>query len=253
MPPIYTTHLGPLDRLKNAVAFALRRRMFNIFMQTVMPRPQARVADFGVSGHRDHPVHQFFESLYPYPDHVTAIGQTSEDGAWYSEAFPGLRYLEADLRFIPLPDNYFDAGLCNAVVEHAGTRDEQAALVQEVCRVCRAVVFTTPNRGFPVELHTFLPLIHWLPNAIFHRVLRALGNHALGDVATLNPVRADDFMALFPRDRQTRLLNRGPLLLQSNLICASFATGTASLNTHVCDEEVAGTNPTRSVWPIANG
>jgi hypothetical protein len=85
------------------------------------------------------------------------------------------------------------------------------------------VVFTTPNRGFPVELHTFLPFVHWLPISVFHRVLRTLGNHALANVATLNPLDAAAFTALFPPERHTRLLNRGPLLFHSNLICVSSA------------------------------
>ena len=59
-----------------------------------------------------------------------------------------MSFLEADLRSIPLPDGYFYSGLCNAVVEHGGTREQQRALVGEVCRVSRCVMFTTPNRVF---------------------------------------------------------------------------------------------------------
>jgi len=230
-PPLYTTRLGPLERFKNDLALRARRRIFASFMRALAPGPDARVADFGISGHRDHPVHQFFEQLYPYPEHLTAIGQASESASWYVDAFPGVSYLEADLRSIPLPDNHFDVGFCNAVVEHAGTRAEQAKLVREVCRVSRAVVFTTPNRGFPVELHTFLPFVHWLPISLFHHVLGVFGNHALANVAKLNPLSAAEMLALFPLERNTRLLNSGPLLLQSNLICISFArlTATASI------------------------
>ena len=43
----------------------------------------------------------------------------------------------------------------------------------------RAALFTTPNRWFPVELHTFLPVVHWLPKPAFRRVLRTLGYGAL--------------------------------------------------------------------------
>jgi hypothetical protein len=227
VPPLYTTRLGPLENLKNDLALALRRRVFQTFMQTVAPDPVSRVADFGVSGHRDHPVHQFFELLYPYPQNLTAIGQASESAAWFVDDFPGVQYIEADLRSIPLPDNYFDAGLCNAVVEHAGTRTQQAELVREVCRVCKTVMFTTPNRDFPLELHTFLPLAHWLPDALFRQVLRSLGNDALADVSVLNPLRSADLMALFPEERYTQLLSTGPLVLQSNLMCVSWAPVTA--------------------------
>ena len=59
----YSTELGALDRMKNDLAFRVRRRIFETFMRECAPGPDSRVADFGVSGHRDHPVHYFFETL----------------------------------------------------------------------------------------------------------------------------------------------------------------------------------------------
>ena len=39
----------------------------------------------------------------------------------------------------------------------------------------RRVFITTPNRRFPVEVHTRLPFVHWLPDRTAHRVYRAVG------------------------------------------------------------------------------
>ncbi|MBI2756444.1 MAG: class I SAM-dependent methyltransferase [Chloroflexi bacterium] len=221
MPLNYSASLGALDRWKNDMAFKARRKIFATFMRECAPGPADRVADFGVSGHREHPVHYFFESLYPYKDHLTAIGREAEDAQWYPRQFPGLTFVEADLRSIPLPDNHFEAGICNAVVEHAGTREQQAALVREVCRVSRRVLFTTPNRAFPVELHTFLPFAHWLPDPAFRALLRRIGHSYFAEIENLNPLDTTSFKGLFPADRDTRLLNGGPLALQPNLLCVS--------------------------------
>jgi SAM-dependent methyltransferase len=223
MPLKYSTDLGAFDRLKNDLAFSVRRKIFDAFMRECHPGPDDRVADFGVSGNRDHPVHYFFETLYPYTNRLTAIGRAAEDARWYPQQFPGLQFIEADLRQIPVPDNFFAAGICNAVVEHAGTREQQAALVREVCRVCRRVLFTTPNKAFPVELHTFLPLIHWLPDPTWRATLRALGQRTFAEVEELNPLGAADFLALFPRDRDTRLLRMGLPIVPTNLACVSLA------------------------------
>ena len=221
----YATELGAFDRIKNDLAFQVRRRIFERFMRECGPGPEARVADFGVSGHRDHPVHYFFESLYPYRQQVTAIGRAAEEAGWFEEAFPGLRFLEADLREIPLPDGYFDYGICNAVVEHAGTREQQMALVSEVCRVCRCVLFTTPNKRFPVELHTWLPLLHWLPDAAYRGTLRRLGLVYFAQIENLNLLDAGSFLSLFPASRENRLLQSGLLLLPTNLVCLSRKVG----------------------------
>jgi hypothetical protein len=222
MPLTYTTGLGPLERWKNNLAFRVRESIFHTFMRECRPGPDDRVADFGVSGHRDHPVHYFFEVLYPNTHKLTAIGRAAEHARWFPEQFPGLTFLEADLRAIPLPDNYFAAGICNAVVEHAGSRAEQSALVWEVCRVCERVMFTTPSKRFPVEMHTFLPFVHWLDDPQFRRILRALGFRELARVEELNPIDARTFLDLFPPGRETRLLTAGPPLLKTNLVAVSM-------------------------------
>jgi len=221
MPLNYTTNLGYLERYKNDLAFNVRRRVFELFMRECSPRPDSSVADFGVSGHRSHRAHYFFEELYPYRESLTAIGRASEEAGWLPEQFPGMHYLEADLRQIPVSDRYFEYGICNAVVEHAGPREQQAILVREVCRVCRCVVFTTPNRGFPIEVHTYLPMLHWLPDSSYRAVLRRIGFEYFADVENLNLLDESDFRGLFPPARRNRLFRTGPPLLTTNLICVS--------------------------------
>jgi hypothetical protein len=221
MPLIYSVNLGILDRLKNDLALRTRRSIFEIFMRECAPTQNSRVADFGASGHREHPVHYFFEEMYPHRKNLTVIARASENAGWFPEQFPGIRFLEADLRNIPLPDLHFDCGICNAVVEHAGRRDQQAALVREVCRVCRCVAFTTPNKRFPIELHTFLPLLHWFPDSIYRYALAHIGYKQFADVENLNSLNAETFTSLFPVTRRNRLLQVGFPLLPTNLVCIS--------------------------------
>lgn len=221
-PRVYTVALGPLDRVKNGLALRLRRKLFALFMQECAPSRDARVADFGVSAHRAHPVHYFFEALYPYPDRLTAIGR--EGAAWLRTSFPGVRYIQADLRVIPVPTGFFDCGICNAVLEHAGSEASQRDVVREVCRVCRCVMFTTPNRSFPIELHTFLPFLHWLPDARYRQILRALGLHTFASVETLNLLDRQTLLRLLPPDRDNRLFTVGLPWLPTNLVGISRAT-----------------------------
>ncbi len=63
----------------------------------------------------------------------------------------------------------FDVVFSNAVIEHVGDRERQEALVREALRVGRRVFVTTPNRWFPIEVHTRLPFVHWLPDELAHR------------------------------------------------------------------------------------
>ena len=55
------------------------------------------------------------------------------------------------------------------MIEHVGGREQQRRFVEESLRVARRAFITTPNRWFPVEVHTLLPLVHWLPDSVSHR------------------------------------------------------------------------------------
>lgn len=48
------------------------------------------------------------------------------------------------------------------------------------------IVITTPNRFFPIEVHTKLPFIHWLPKKIFRKILLLLGMSYFAEEKNLN-------------------------------------------------------------------
>jgi len=215
----YHADLGFLNRLNYALSARVRRKIFDLFMRECQPTPEMRIGDLGVTANRSTPVHYFFEALYPWKDKGTAVGR--EDAFWYPEKFPGMTYINTDLRSIPLEDNYFDAAICNAVVEHTGVREQQKKLIYEICRVSKRIVVTTPNAGFPVDPHTFVPFAHWLPEPQYRAALRLLGHTEFADIEVLNPLGVSDFMALFPPERKNRLIKVGFPLLPTNLVCVS--------------------------------
>jgi hypothetical protein len=76
----------------------------------------------------------------------------------------------------------------------------------------------TPNRGFPVDPHTLLPFVHWLPARWRNAVLRATGNTQWADEQALNPLGARDLAALFPVGSTVRIERQRVLGLTSVLI-----------------------------------
>ena len=65
---------------------------------------------------------------------------------------------------LPFEANCFDIATANAVPEHVGSFEKQVLFVGELCRVARRVFITVPNKFFPVEHHTALPLAHYQPH-----------------------------------------------------------------------------------------
>jgi hypothetical protein len=112
-------------------------------------------------------------TAYPYPDQVTAVGLNELEGL--RAQHPEVRFIGADGRELPFGNREFDVVHCNAVVEHVGPGPEQQRLVHELMRVARRGMISTPSRWFPVDSHTNLPLLHWLPRPWHVAVLRRLG------------------------------------------------------------------------------
>ena len=147
-----------------------------------------------------------FEARYPWPAQITAVGLT-ELGR-FAAAFPEVRAVRADGRELPFADAEFDLGFSNAVVEHvAGGREGQRQFVSELCRVARRVFVTTPNRRFPLDPHTLLPFVHWLPHGELRE--RALRRRGFDDV--LDPLGPVELAALFPFP--VRIVNSGLTLV----------------------------------------
>jgi hypothetical protein len=131
------------------------------------------VLDVGFSDHEYSPVDNYLEKRYSWPSQITALGIDTP------QEFP-MRYPTVSVRqylggTMPFGDREFDVAWSNAVLEHVGDYEAQVVFVRELARVSDAIFLTTPNRAFPVEMHTRLPLIHWLPKRHFDRAARAFG------------------------------------------------------------------------------
>jgi hypothetical protein len=88
----------------------------------------------------------------------------------------GLRTVRGDARALPFADDSFDWVVSNAVIEHVGAEPGARAMLAEARRVARlGWIHTTPNRRFPVETHTGVPVLHWLPTATRERAFERLG------------------------------------------------------------------------------
>ena len=97
-----------------------------------------------------------------------------------------------------------DVVFSNAVIEHVGGREEQRRFVAEALRVGRRAFVTTPNRWFPIEVHTRLPLVHWLPEAFAHPAYDLVRKPWAKDNCLLGPGALRD---LFPPE--ARIVNLG--------------------------------------------
>jgi SAM-dependent methyltransferase len=198
-------------RLVDAVSLRSRRKKLRLLLEELRPSAETTVLDVGADelgfGEGDGcGTLNFLEEMYPWPDRITALGL--HEGTGFRARYPAIRYVQGDACALPFEDGAFDIVFSNAVVEHVGDRSRQRALASEAVRVGRKVFVTTPNRWFPVEVHTRLPLVHWLPDSLAHRAYRALGK----EFATENNLLSRrELASLFPG--RIRIVNLGLTLV----------------------------------------
>lgn len=198
-------------RLADEISLRSRRRKLELFLDELKPSGETTVLDVGVDelvfGEGDScTTLNFFEEHYPWPEQITALGLY--EGAQFRARYPHIRYVQGDACALPFDDGEFDVVFSNAVVEHVGDRDRQRLLVSEALRVGRRVFVTTPNRWFPIEVHTRLPLVHWLPDRVSHPVYDAVGKESAKQLRILS---RRELESLFPG--RVRIVNLGLTLV----------------------------------------
>ncbi len=211
----YFSYGHPLTGFRSRFAMKARQRMFDLFMDVMQPTPETSILDVGVTPDTSLPESNFFERLYPWKERITAAG--IEDAGFMEQEFPGLRFIQVRRGELPFADGEFDILFCSAVVEHVGDHNAQRLFIEEALRVSKRFFFTTPNRLFPVDFHTFLPLLHWLPMQLHHSILKSLGLNFWASVNNLNLLSPGKFRALFPACSLLRVHKFRLLGMSSNI------------------------------------
>jgi SAM-dependent methyltransferase len=154
-----------------------REKKHKLFMRLFNPIADDKILDVGYTNEQELNIYKnYLEKKYPYLNNITGLGIQdytpiqvyNKDLARGGNEFKTVKY---DGKIFPFSDKSFDIGFSNAVIEHTGNRDSQILFVKEICRVCKRVFLTTPNRFFPIETHTKYPFIHYLPDNLFYKIL----------------------------------------------------------------------------------
>jgi len=161
------------SRAANRISHWNRQRKWRLFEREINPQPETKVLDVGYSDEEYSVTDNFIEKHYSYPEMLTALG--IEKPQKFRDRYPKVNAIPYDGNEFPFEDDSFDVVWSNAVIEHVGNRLAQLQFLRELYRVGRRAFITTPNRYFPVEVHTRTPLLHYLPKVVFDRYLRLVG------------------------------------------------------------------------------
>ena len=172
-----------------------RGRKFRQFTRLCLDDEEVEILDVGFSVTEHRGIENTLERSIGDVSRVTALTLADPDGA--EERYPGLTIVRYDGGTFPFSNKEFAACWSNAVLEHVGDEKRRRNFLAEADRVAERSLLTTPNRWFPIEPHTMIPLLHYLPKQVFDWILRRVGKEWA----------AGNYMHLMGRREVVRLLH----------------------------------------------
>jgi len=186
----YWLRLPFVDKALKNIILKNRLNIFELFKENVEFDHETKVIDIGTTPILDEHENILFHQ-YTWPENIT--GFSNQDCSILKKKFEKSNFLIGDAKNIHLKENSFDISFCSATIEHVGNYDNQKNLISELNRISKKNIFlTTPNRGFPIDFHTKLPLIHLLPKKIHRFLLKIFGLKYFSEENNLNLLYTND-------------------------------------------------------------
>ena len=113
-----------------------------------------------------------------------------------------------------------DLVVSNATIEHVGNTLNQKKMLENIIKLTKKIfILTTPNRFYPIELHTKIPLIHWFPKSIYRKILKILGLSFYANEENLNLLSVNELKKMLDNHKITYEIKFLKLLFfKSNII-----------------------------------
>lgn len=90
-----------------------------------------------------------------------------------------------------------DLVLSSATIEHVGSISCQKKMIENIGYLTKKIfIITTPYRYFPIEVHTKIPFLHFLPKKIFRKILNLFNYNFFAKEKNLNFLTINELKGL---------------------------------------------------------
>lgn len=147
-----------VEKIAYSLSAKSRKKKFLQFLEKIAPERNESIVDVGVNTTEYSKTDNYLENSYIHPEKITAVGLG--DISAFTSRYPLIHTVSADGLALPFENDTFDIAYSNAVIEHVGDYEKQLQFLRELIRVTKRGYLTTPNKLFPFEVHTRVPLLH---------------------------------------------------------------------------------------------
>lgn len=167
------------------ILYNKRKEIFEIFIKKINPTKKHKILDVGITVSTE-PAANFLENHYPWAENITAL--SLENPEPLKRMYPEITFIQGDgKKLCELGLGRFDIVYSHAVIEHVGIDTDQILFLKQLYNISsRHIFITTPDKFHPIEFHTALPLVHWLPVKIFYLFLKVCGKSFYASKDNLN-------------------------------------------------------------------
>lgn len=215
----YWLKIPILDFYLKKILYFNRQKIHEIFLKETNYNSESTLIDIGTSNTEDYN-HNIILQKTTNNKNIYCLSNTKLDKIVnkYSNV---KRFYHADGKNTGLENESFDIVYSSATIEHLGGFNNQVKFIHELNRLSKKKIFiTTPNRYYPIDFHTKLPFIHWLPKKIHRIILSILGLNFYAKESNLNLLNYKNIVTIMDllKIKNFKIIKYKFIFFNSNLI-----------------------------------
>jgi hypothetical protein len=171
MDKIYSaSHFSFID----GIILRKRKEMLKIIKKTLEKYNVLSCIDVGTSSYEENESSNYIiKNLSHIPNIISISNQEIKNPLFKEKILKSITQNFSNDEFFKLKS---DIVISNATIEHVGSFENQIKMVNNIINLSKKkFIIITPNRYHPIDFHTKIPFLHWLPKVIHRKILSLVG------------------------------------------------------------------------------
>jgi len=171
MNKIYSvSHFSFID----GIILRKRKEMLKIIKKTLEKYNVLSCIDVGTSSYEENESSNYIiKNLSHIPNIISISNQEIKNPLFKEKILKSITQNFSNDEFFKLKS---DIVISNATIEHVGSFENQIKMVNNIINLSKKkFIIITPNRYHPIDFHTKIPFLHWLPKVIHRKILSLVG------------------------------------------------------------------------------